>query len=661
MTPPRTALGAAAISGGALVLTYLATLAPSVTLWDSGEFLAAIATLGIPHPPGTPLFIVALNAWGTLTGPIPLALAANVATALSAAVAAGGMAWLVARWTRRPAAGVAAALVGGTTASWWQSATETEVYAHAALLVVLTLIAAERAGTAWSRRHRLLVAFAVGLAVPLHISALVAGPAVVLLAATDAGGGVSYRAALAPASAWCLATGVGTMSLAPLVVAVLLGLAAAVLPPGTAHVRDGTARDVPGRWEPVGAMALAAVGTSFVLVMLVRARHDPGLNEGNPVTWQAMVDVVARRQYDVPSLWPRRAPAWLQLGNLVQYADWQLAAGIDDRPGGSPWRTPVTIAFVALAVVGARWHRERDRRGWRVLALLLACASVGVVAVLNLRAGPSFGWGVLPDGALREARERDYFFALAFLLGGAWCGCGVAALAERSGGVVRRLVPVLALVPVLGNWRAVDRRRLPDATLAPGIARALLRDLPPNAVLVLAGDNDTFPVWHAQHAERRRPDVTTVTVPLLGAGWYREQLRRRDGLLPPGAAREWRGRGPTLGAIGDRAVAAGRPLLVAVSVPPDDRSALRPGAGWRLLGMWYEPTHPALAGRLAIDSVGVTRLAGPLGGARDAGTARDPAGRYVAGLLRCPQLAWARVTGRDAGRRGLLESVCNFR
>src|SRR5206468_818496 len=38
------------------LLTYLVTLAPTVTGEDSGEFVAAAYTLGIPHPPGYPLW-----------------------------------------------------------------------------------------------------------------------------------------------------------------------------------------------------------------------------------------------------------------------------------------------------------------------------------------------------------------------------------------------------------------------------------------------------------------------------------------------------------------------------------------------------------------------------------------------------------------------------
>ena len=36
---------------------YLKTLTPTVYVGDSGELIAAAASLGIPHPPGYPLFV----------------------------------------------------------------------------------------------------------------------------------------------------------------------------------------------------------------------------------------------------------------------------------------------------------------------------------------------------------------------------------------------------------------------------------------------------------------------------------------------------------------------------------------------------------------------------------------------------------------------------
>src|SRR6266498_3920473 len=56
---------AACIALGALVL-YVATLAPTTQFWDASEYITAAHALGIPHPPGSPLFVILAHAWGLL-------------------------------------------------------------------------------------------------------------------------------------------------------------------------------------------------------------------------------------------------------------------------------------------------------------------------------------------------------------------------------------------------------------------------------------------------------------------------------------------------------------------------------------------------------------------------------------------------------------------
>ncbi|HEX7123686.1 MAG TPA: DUF2723 domain-containing protein, partial [Gemmatimonadaceae bacterium] len=532
-----------------LAVLYGTTLAPDVTLWDAGEFQSAIATLGIPHPPGTPLYILIARVWSDALGFLPQAVAVNALSAVATAAACAILGRLLARWTGSVPGGIAAGVAAGAMLAVWQNATETEVYALSMLLGVLMVAAGERARRTGQTRDRALLAWLIGLAVPLQISALVAAPAAVLLAASRAPR-LSWPVLLGLSGAMALAMGLGTVSLV-LVGGGLLLLAGSVL----IRRDDGAI----GYGEAAAYAALVLLAGSATLFMLVRAPFDPGINQGNPSTWAAFVDVVGRAQYDVPGLWPRRAPFWLQLANLFQYADWQVAFGLDDSVAASWRRTPFTVAFGLLAAIGARAQWRQHRSTARAVALLLAAASLGVVLVLNLRAGPSIGIGVLPPGALHEARERDYFFALAFAVAAAWAGRGAVLVAARVGARATWAGLAIAALPILLNLGAANRRRQPDASLASVLGRSLLDSAPRDAVLFLAGDNDTYAVWYQQRVHRQRPDVTAIVIPLLAAEWYRDELRRRDALLASELVEAWRGDPATLRAIADAAQERGRP------------------------------------------------------------------------------------------------------
>jgi hypothetical protein len=302
--------------------------------------------------------------------------------------------------------------------------------------------------------------------------------------------------------------------------------------------------------------------------------------------------VVARRQYAPAPPWPRQAPWWLQLGNLFEWADWQVALGLARARAAVVGAHPVTIGYAALGLVGARWHRARDRRTWRAVALLLLCGTVGVAAYLNLRAGPSYGYGILADTVRREARERDYFFALGFWAWGLWAGMGAVALARadaraRGPGRRGRGMPTVAGVAGLAvaalpgalNWRAVE----PCARWGVG-CRGARHGAPRErrAAWRAAGARGQRQLSALVRAviEGLRRDVTTVTMPLLGARWYRAELARRHGLLAPRRRRHVGGRAGHARAHRRGGAARGRPgaRLAAVDARPVRRIAGARGA-----------------------------------------------------------------------------------
>ena len=167
---------------------------------------------------------------------------------------------------------------------------------------------------------------------------------------------------------------------------------------------------------------------------------------------------------------------------------------------------------------------------------------------------------------------------------GLFAGYGALALV-RARRWPAWLALTAAVVPLVANWTANDRPRGDGATAARDVAMALLTSAPRHAMLFVAGDNDTYPLWYLQTVERVRTDVTLVTMPLLPADWYGAEIARRTGL-------HWASNGHVAGAqwehqelaahIATAARDAGRPVAVSPALSAGERALL--GSGWRLTG-----------------------------------------------------------------------------
>ena len=108
----------------------------------------------------------------------------------------------------------------------------------------------------------------------------------------------------------------------------------------------------------VFGIVVVVLGLSVHLFLPLRAALDPVINEADPSTWNALMESLARKQYDKPSMFmnpldpqmPRDAGLLAsQVLNYFQYFDWQWARSIAGNIsvfGGI--RPLITLLFVGL-------------------------------------------------------------------------------------------------------------------------------------------------------------------------------------------------------------------------------------------------------------------------------------------------------------------------
>jgi hypothetical protein len=189
----------AAIVFVATLVIYAMTMADSVSFWDCGEFAAVSYTVGVPHPPGTPLFILL----GRIFSLLPLSSDINVRVTYESVVA-GAFAILFAyliivrlirhlRGTEVTTldklitygGGIVGSLSLAFSYSMWFNVVESEVYASSQfcthLVVWLILVWYEKADEPGNERYLLLIAYSIGLSIGIHLLNVLAIPALALV------------------------------------------------------------------------------------------------------------------------------------------------------------------------------------------------------------------------------------------------------------------------------------------------------------------------------------------------------------------------------------------------------------------------------------------------------------------------------------------------
>ena len=546
-------LMAGCVSLGALIL-YIATLAPTTQFWDTSEYIAAAYTLGIPHPPGNPLFVLMAHVFGMLPLAAGYATRINLFAAVTSAVSAGCWFLVAERWLRsfvpavlpRRLCALAGALVSATVFTVWnQSVVNEKVYTLSLLSIALILWLIVRwddqpAGESHDH-YLLLIIYLLALTATNHMMGVLVGPVVLVLLypplrqnrpTSDRERTVEWSQFFVFVGVWALLITLGLEHWQFIALSGAMFVAALVFAFLAGNVSFA-----------VAALAVTVIGLSVYVYLPIRAGFYPPINEGEPTTWKALWDVIFRVQYGKPSIFdnPTQGPGFgntghtiplfgAQIANYLQYFTWQFGHDWSDRV-----QRVLAVVFGFLGVGGAVRHWRADKRTALAMTVLVSFFTVALVFYLNFK----YGYSLHGEQSLaaHEVRERDYFFMVSFAIWGIWVAMGIAWLIEGFSDMLRERVPdetrrwllgspllAVALVPLIGNHLTASRK---GETLARDFAYDVLQSVEPYGVLVTAGDNDTFPLWYAQEVEHIRQDVTIVNLSLANTDWYVRQLQRR--------------------------------------------------------------------------------------------------------------------------------------
>ena len=447
---------------------YIWCLAPTITFYDSGEFVTAVHFLGSAHSPGYPLFLLYAKPFTWL--PVgSIAFRVNLATAVSAALACLATYQLILMLLKnvllvedtefsriaRHLAALSGALTFAVSPRLWLQSNHDKPYPLLAFITAVMLLFLLR----W--QERLLegdeqpawwyaTAFLAGLATGAHQTIVLVLPGYLLFVLMTS-------------------------------------------PQAVRRVRE---------WLLTGVMLLA--GAAVQLYLPLRAAAETRQNWGDPGTLSRFLWHLLRRGYP-------EEPHGRDINLLVK----QLAA----------FNIPHEFGWVGfMLVLAGVWA------AWQIQRAFLVYVLVSLVSFWLVIAG-HFNPQAESVFLTEEFYTPLYLLAAVLLAIGFFAlvarGAALARKPERYGLQHQALLALLfLLIPATQLAVHLASQDQHKNYLAQDYAMNTLRPLPEDAVLFTWGDSGAFPLWYLQGVERFREDLDLPHIPHLVFPWYQRELPR---------------------------------------------------------------------------------------------------------------------------------------
>ena len=303
---------------------YFSTMAPTVSFWDTGEFIATSYILGIPHPPGSPLYLLVGKLFSLIPISSDIAFRVNIFSPLISAATISLLFLICNQFLDRVDTKIEnktfkiyssfiASLTFAFTHSHWFNAVETEVYAFSGFLTALVIYLVMR----WSKEYKnsyhliylIFISYLIGLATGLHLLNLLTIPFIGL---------VIYFT-------------LNKLSIKNFLLTIMLSLAIFF------GVQNLIIKGIPLIAQSIGLIGLfvfiaiiiflniyfikkkkmlsTIIMSSIVLIMIgystyfsifIRSGQNPNIDENNPETVEEAISYLNRDQYGKMTLLPRK-------------------------------------------------------------------------------------------------------------------------------------------------------------------------------------------------------------------------------------------------------------------------------------------------------------------------------------------------------------------
>lgn len=465
-------------------IVYALTVQRSFSFWDCGEFIACSYILGIPHPPGTPLFVLMGRVMSLIPFVEDISYRINYLSVISSSFTAL-FSYLVTvrmvgyffgdqkdaplnRWTAYIGGVVGGLFVAFSTTNWSNSV-ESEVYgpslAIMTVMLWLTLRYFEEHSLARKLRLMVLVYFIALTAVGIHMTPFLIVPVLsifyilndratrrdwimicsfivielllIIVFANGRGGAPMFYVVTLALGALLLAflyrkinwaITIAIVSLSSLMLEFSTFMIAAPAGLVVLAFLGVLARRFGWNVEWKTAMAIVLVGIigfSVHMYIPVRSAHNPRIDQNNPDRdYDTFKNYLDRKQYGqqsmVDRMFERRGTWENQLGRHPNMGYWSY---FEEQYSSAGWNF---APFFLLGLFGMYVAiRKRAEIGMVYFTLFLVC-SLGLVLYMNFADGTKY------DGAdaYLEVRNRDYFFTPAFVFFGIAMGLGISGLIQ---------------------------------------------------------------------------------------------------------------------------------------------------------------------------------------------------------------------------------------